>query len=281
MKIVVTGAAGFIGSNTANSFVNEHEVIGIDNLFLGNKRNLDRRIMFIEKNVGEINNLDLKNVDAVFHFGNPSSSPMFEEDLKSWKIVIDDFIEVVRFVKQNAARLVFASSSSIYGPMTQYKSSRLAMENIAQSIDLNYAGMRYFSVYGANEKHKKKFANCLTQFLWEMKNDKQPLVYGDGSQTRDFIFVKDVVESNKIAIMSDVRGIFDIGTGKGTSFNEIIELLNKSLGKNIEPKYVDNPIKHYVKHTKADPSHAKKNLRFESKTQLEDGIKELVKVYRS
>jgi UDP-glucose 4-epimerase len=206
---------------------------------------------------------------------------MFEEDLKSWKIVIDDFIEVVRFVKQNTARLVFASSSSVYGSMTQYKSSRMAMENIAQSIDLNYAGMRYFSVYGANEKHKKKYANCLTQFLWEMNNDTQPLVYGDGSQTRDFIFIKDVVESNKLAILSNARGIFDIGTGKETSFNEIIELLNKSLRKNIEPKYVDNPIKHYVKHTKADPSHAKQDLEFEYKIKLEDGIKEMVKIYRS
>jgi UDP-glucose 4-epimerase len=114
-----------------------------------------------------------------------------------------------------------------------------------------------------------------TQFLWEMQADRSPVIYGSGEQTRDFTYVQDVVDALILASKAGT-GIFNVGTGKGYSFNHVIQILNKKLGKNLVPEYKENPIKNYVMHTQAEMSKTKK-LGFEPKFSLEDGIDRIIR----
>jgi UDP-glucose 4-epimerase len=136
--------------------------------------------------------------------------------------------------------------------------------------------MRFFSVYGPKEKAKKQYANMVSQFLWEMREGKTPIVFGDGSQTRDFTHVKDVVLALQMAMKSDYHGILNVGTGKALSFNRVIEMINSHLKSAIKSKYTENPIKNYVKDTLADTSKCKEILDFEARITLEEEISNLV-----
>ena len=138
--------------------------------------------------------------------------------------------------------------------------------------------MRFFSVYGPHERAKGKYANIISQFMWLMRENRAPVIYGDGSQTRDFIHVSDVVRACLAAAEADVGcEVINIGTGRETSFNRVIELLNEELGRSIEPEYVENPIKNYVSETLADISKARELLGFKPSVSLEEGIRLLVK----
>ena len=166
---------------------------------------------------------------------------------------------------------------------------------IARTYDLEYGvdsiGLRYFSVYGQNEKHKGRFANNISQFIWDLLEKKSPIIYGDGRQTRDFTFVDHVVQANILAMgirQLETTGhtidnnndndnneyrkkknsfpgssIYNIGTGKQTSFSAVVEIINKQLGTNIKPTFVNNPINNYVQHTMADISLARLELGYE------------------
>ena len=134
--------------------------------------------------------------------------------------------------------------------------------------------MRFFSVYGPKEKYKGRYANIVSQFLWTMAKDERPIIFGDGSQTRDFIHVADIVEALILTMKKDFEyEIFNAGTGVAHSFNDIVKLLNKALGKDIKPIYKPNPIKNYVQHTLADTSKAESVLGFNAKIPLKTGIK--------
>ncbi|MGI0034553.1 MAG: GDP-mannose 4,6-dehydratase, partial [Nitrososphaera sp.] len=193
---------------------------------------------------------------------------------------------------------IFASSSSLYSglprpfkenqvisPKSFYEASFYCREILARSYYLEWGlksiGLRYFSVYGPNEKHKGNFANNITQFLWDMSAGISPVVYGDGSQTRDFTHVSDVITANELAMKSDIEfGLYNIGTGREASFNEIIRIINDQIGTKISPKYLPNPVKNYVRDTLADTSLAKSELGFEAKCTLVDGISRQIKDLR-
>jgi UDP-glucose 4-epimerase len=138
-------------------------------------------------------------------------------------------------------------------------------------------GLRYFSVYGPHEENKKSYANLISQFMWAIRKGEQPIVYGDGSQKRDFTYVDDIVEANMLAMKSAIGlGVFNAGTGKAIAINEMIELLNRKMGTNLKPKYIPNPISNYVHYTLADTKKAEKELGFKAKVSLEEGIAKLV-----
>ena len=366
LKLVVTGGAGFIGSNLANALVrldleqtkedkkrlketnagsgnkedrkydnyierntrdpgNVNEVIAVDDLSLGSTSNLSPKVTFVK---GSVMNQDLilsltKGCDYIFHNAALSSSPMFIEDpRKGIDVNVMGFMNVMEAAKRNKVKkVIYASSSSLYNglprpykesatisPKTFYESSFLCREIIAKTYYLEHAvnsvGLRYFSVYGPNEKHKGKFANNISQFIWDMQKGKNPIIYGDGNQSRDFTFVDDVVQANILAMIKEeqqkqkqhqneshdytgnrgnnhVHGpsynIYNIGSGTETSFNQIIEIINKQLGTAIRPTYVNNPIRNYVQHTKADISLARLELDYEPKWKdVEKGIRELL-----
>jgi UDP-glucose 4-epimerase len=190
--------------------------------------------------------------------------------------------------------VVFASSSSVYNGLEPphkedmdimvtdyYTEARLAMERLGKLYNILHGvpviAMRFFSVYGPHEKAKGRFANTVSQFMWSMQDGQRPVIYGDGSQTRDYIFVKDVVAALKMAMKSDIGfDVLNVGTGTNTTTNDTIRLLNRVLGKSIEPEYVENPIKNYVHHTKSDCTKARERLGFTAKTTLEEGIRSVL-----
>jgi UDP-glucose 4-epimerase len=358
MRFLVTGGAGFIGSNLANALLHEtknssqypakqqlksqglnrvndegndksNEVIALDDLSLGTPSNLSKEVRFVK---GSVMDYDLvlelsKDSDYIFHQAALSSSPMFLDDpRKGVDTNVMGFMNIMESAKRNKVkRVIYASSSSIYNglptpyresvnvaPRTFYESSFYCREVIAQTYYLEYEvesiGLRYFSVYGPNERHKGRFANNISQFIWDMaEKQKSPIIYGDGTQTRDFTFVDDVVRANILAMgkqnnrsagesndydnVKEYRrknnsgsgiGIYNIGTGIQTSFNSVVEIINKSLGSDIRPTYTKNPINNYVQHTLADISLARLELGYEPKWgNVEGGIKHLILQYQS
>lgn len=299
MKILVTGGLGFIGSHITEHLVKEgHDVTVLDNLHTGSEENIaaiKNKIKIIRGRAVEVKNIK-ECFDVIFHEGIYSSSPMYKENPYLIAEVIEDFIALLEYARAKGAKIVFSSTSSLYSGLNPphredmairvtdlYTEARLWMERLAELYHTLYGvrviGLRYFSVYGPHEKSKGKYANLISQFLWAMRKGEAPVIYGDGSQTRDFVYVDDVVEANMLVAKSSVDfGIFNVGTGKATSINDMVMLLNKKLGTNIKPKYIENPVKNYVQHTLADTSKAEKILGFKAKVNLEEGIERLLKL---
>ncbi len=295
MKVLVTGGAGFIGSNLVEAVADEHQVTVLDNFHTGSMKNLAEvrdKVEIIRDSCNNVLSSDL-SPDIIFHLGIPSSSPMYKEDPFFVGEAINGMVAIMELAKRSGSKkVVFASSSSLYNGIPTphredadilvtdyYTEARLAIERIAQLYrelyDIDYVGLRFFSVYGPHEEVKGIIANMVSQFLWDMQEGKRPVIYGDGKQTRDFTFVKDVVDG--LILTSEVgTGILNLGTGRSLSINDVVELLNSQLGQSIEPIYVENPIKNYVMHTQADGSRMAA-LGFEPKYSLEDGIYELTK----
>ncbi len=299
MKVLVTGGLGFIGSNLSHKLVNEgHDVSIIDNLHTGSIDNASTfrdKVKIFEMDSGDIEKTGEK-YDIVFHQGVYSSSPMYKKDPHLTSKAIDEFISILEYARKHGSRIVFACSSSVYNGISPpqkedsqikvtdfYTEARLAMERLARLYNDLYGvksvGLRYFSCYGPHEKHKKTYANLITQFLWEMKEGRKPVIFGDGSQTRDFTYVDDIVEANILAMKYDKSDIFNVGKGESTDLNTVVKVLNDKLGKNIVPEYRENHIKNYVQHTLADTSKAEKLLGFKARTSLEQGIEKLIEFY--
>ncbi|MGV8115792.1 NAD-dependent epimerase/dehydratase family protein [Methanothrix soehngenii] len=295
MKALVTGGAGFIGSNLVESLVDNCEVTVLDNFHTGSKGNLatvSKDITVIKGSCNGCLNFGLEP-EVIFHLGIPSSSPMYRKDPFLVGEAINGMVAIMELARRSETKkVVFASSSSVYNGVPiphredaailvtdYYTEARLAIERIAelyhQLYGINYAGLRFFSVYGPHEKAKKSYANMITQFLWTMKEGKAPVIYGNGEQTRDFTYVKDIVDA---LILTSRRGsgIYNAGTGRAYSFNQIIDLLNDKLGTDIKSEYLPNPIKNYVMHTLAD-THKIADLGFYPKYTLSEGMDELLK----
>lgn len=298
MKVLVTGGAGFIGSNLVEALVDRGgEVVVLDNLSTGTEENLKAvydHIKLVRADCREIPSLDLDGFELIFHVGIPSSSPMYRNDPLLVGQAINEFMEVMELARQNDAKVIYASSSSLYGrcptphredmelkAFDYYTETRLAMERLAkvhhELHGVDSVGMRFFSIYGPHERAKGRYANITSQFFWKMKDDKKPRIYGDGKQTRDFTHVSDAIEASiKAANMDLGCEVVNVGTGKETSFNRVVELINDVLGKSIEPEYVENPIDNYVPRTKADLTKAKRLLDYEPTISLEEGVERMV-----
>ncbi|MCK5614398.1 GDP-mannose 4,6-dehydratase, partial [Candidatus Pacearchaeota archaeon] len=150
--------------------------------------------------------------------------------------------------------------------------------------EMDIIGFRFMSVYGPNEEAKGIYANLISQFCWDIGRDKTPVIYGDGTQTRDFTNVRDVVQGLRLAIETDKKlgaDVFNIGTGNATSVKDIADTLIKSFGKDMEPTYIENPVKEdYVQGQYADISKIQDVLGYEPTVTLEAGIKEQVENLR-
>lgn len=304
LKLLVTGGAGFIGSNLVENLVkNGEEVVVLDNLHTGNLENLadvKDRVKVIVSGCSDVLGLEeLRGLDGVYHFGIPSSSPMYKENKLLVGSSVNDFLAILELVRREDCKLVFASSSSIYNgnptPWREnmpiyvkdfYTEARYTMERLAMLYHDFYGvksiGLRFFSVYGPKEEYKGRYANLVSQFLWCMLRGEKPIIFGDGEQKRDFIYVDDVVEACKLAMESSVeQGVFNVGRGESYSLNQLVDILKELLSVDLEPKYVENPIKNYVYHTLADVSKAREILGFEASYSLEEGIKKLLSLNKN
>ena len=299
MVTLVTGGAGFIGSNLVEALLaSRQEVVVLDDLSTGSRENLEGlsgRIDLVQGRSSEL--LDLKiRPEAIYHLGIPSSSPMYKRNPLLVGEAISGMIAVLELAKKTGARVVYASTSSLYSGQTPphreemevfvtdyYTEARFAMERMAELygklFGVRAVGMRFFSVYGPHEAAKKEYANIVTQFLWEMMAGRAPVIYGDGTQTRDFVYVRDVVSALQLAMASNCTGALNVGTGRSYSFNAVVEILAERMGLDLKAEHVDNPIKNYVRDTLADTTKAEEVLGFRARYSLDEGIEELLRCY--
>jgi UDP-glucose 4-epimerase len=296
-EIIVSGGAGFIGSNLVERLAQDNKVHVIDNLHTGSMDNLKDaqktgNVDFIKDDVKNIARHGI-DTDLIFHIGIYSSSPMYKKNPNLVNEVVEGMINVLEYAKKHNTTVVFASTSSIYSGIKTphredvvpfvtdyYTEARIAAERLSELYaslhGVNVAAMRFFSVYGRHEEAKKGYANLVSQFLWAMKKGEQPVIYGDGTQRRDFVFADDVVDALMAA--SGVKGFdkFNVGTGKNYSLKETVEKINHALGTSIESKYVNMPMKNYVMETLADTSKSERVLGFKAKIGLDNGISKLL-----
>lgn len=304
-RILVTGGAGFIGSNFCNTNKDKYEIIALDNLLLGDKDNLDSGIQFIEGDACRVEELEkIGPVDYILHLAGSSSAPMFMDNfVDSYNNSVNSFVTVLDWAQKNGVKkMLYASTSSLYGnnkmPLTEdqhvtppnhyavtkglYEHCSACFHKVFPEIDL--IGFRFMSVYGPNEEAKGKYANIISQFAWDIARDRAPIIFGDGEQFRDFTHVSDVVQGITLAMETDKKlgaDVFNIGTGKTASLNEIVQSLNKSFQKNIEPVHIENPVKEgYVRGQHADISKISEVLGYLPKVELEEGIMNQVKNLR-
>ncbi|WP_411911641.1 NAD-dependent epimerase/dehydratase family protein [Natronomonas gomsonensis] len=300
-RVLVAGGAGFVGSNIANHLAADNEVLVVDDCYLGTPANLDDSVELYDRSVLAE---DLPtDVDVVFHLAALSSYAMHEgEPQRGARVNVEGFVNVAEQARKDGCdTIVYASTSSIYGNRTEptpedaavavntgYEASKVARERYAEYFSNHYgmslAGLRLFSVYqgyGGTEAHKGEYANVIAQFADDIANGEAPVLYGDGTQTRDFTHVSDVVSAAVRAAEGGLTGVYNVGTGQSYSFNTVVELLNDELGTDVAPEYVENPIPEsvYVHDTCADFSKLRAATGWEPEVLFEEGIKRVCSGY--
>lgn len=302
-KVLITGGAGFIGSNAATILSQQgYEVVAFDNLFLGKKENIveSSSLTFIEGDVKKAEDLDrVGPVDYVIHLAASSSAPMFADDLAgTFENNIIGHVNVMEYCRKHGIKkMLFASTSSIYGnnpvPLTEdqevtppnfYSVSKHCQEEVSHIFNqvhgLEIIAFRFMSVYGLHEEHKGRFANLVSQFIWGMEQGKQPTIYGDGTQTRDLTNVKDLVRAFNLAMESEKKfgfTVFNVGTSRAINMIDLMKILNDAMGTNIPGEYIDNPIKTgYVQSQQASLDKIHSELGYEPTVTIEDGVREIV-----
>jgi UDP-glucose 4-epimerase len=301
-RALVTGGAGFVGSNLANHLAADNDVIAVDDLHLGTPENLSDDVEFVEASVLD-DDLPTDDVDVLFHLAAYSSYTMAEaEKREATRVNVEGFVNAAeQVVDDGCDTVVYASTSSIYGSRTDpspedmaveartcYEASKLARERYAEYFhnhyDVSAAGMRFFSVYqgyAGAEEHKGEYANTVAQFAEQIAHGESPELFGDGTQTRDFTHVDDVVRGLELAADHELDGVYNLGTGESYDFNEMVAMINAELGTDVDPVYVENPLDVYVHDTMADPSKMKADTGWEPEISFEEGVKRVCAPYRT
>lgn len=297
MKFVVTGGAGFIGSNLVLTLERQGaKVIAVDDFSGGNFENLKQfRGEVIAQDVNDLNWESLKPLDGIFHQAALTDTTVTDQKRMMLNNV-EGFRKVLEFSFRNRIKLVYASSAGVYGnepapqrengplnPLNVYAYSKLVGDQVAEKTwkesKTLIVGLRYFNVFGLGEKHKTKYASMIYQLAQQMRAGKRPRIFHDGEQTRDHLYVKDAVEANLKAFEAKQSGIFNVGTGKATSFNRVIEILNEVFGTSLAPDYFDNPYPFYQNSTKADTTQAERVLGFKASWSIKEGMREYLTAF--
>ncbi len=298
MRILVTGGAGFIGSNIARRLAElGHDVVAADTFLSASWATLrnfagDVLTMADHEDFGSIKNLG--PFDAIFHqasiTGVINSQGVASEDThRMMRNNVEGFREILNYAVATKARVVWASSCSIYGrgavpmkesqppdPLNSYAFSKLCMEQMAMRYAPKLAhpivALRYSNVYGPGEAHKGKLASMIHQLASQMRAGKRPRVFKAGQQKRDFVYIDDVVQANINALNATESGSFNVGAGRAWSFNEVVADLNRALKTSLEPEYFENPYGFTQDWTQVDLTNARRVLKFEPKYDLSAGI---------
>ncbi len=302
-KYLVTGGAGFIGSNIAKTLEAQgHEVTVLDDFQKnGNFKNL---IGF----KGDVIAADLFQFlptdmyfDAIFHEAAITDTTVMDQK-EMMEQNVEAFKGLLNFAAENGIKkVVYASSAATYGngpvpnvetqpthPENVYGFSKAIMDNVARQFvehnnDMTVIGLRYFNVYGPGEYYKGKMASMVYQLYLQMKAGKRPRVFKMGEQQRDFVYVKDIVKINLCALNNGKEsGVYNAATGVPRDFNEMIACLNKEMGTKLEPEYIDNPYKAFFQvKTQADITKSKEKLGYTPDYTLETGIADYVKILKA
>lgn len=300
-KVVVTGGAGFIGSNLAAELLNKFEVTVIDDLSTGRLENLEAILDRAEFLMGSVTDLDLlleafSGAEAIFHQGAvPSVQRSVDNPLATNHANLDGTLNVLVAARDCGARkVIYASSSSVYGdtptlpkredmkpnPRSPYAVSKLAGEYYAQVFSelygLETVSLRYFNVFGPRQDPGSEYAAVIPRFISRILEGEPPVIFGDGEQTRDFTFVRDVVAANILAMESDAQGVFNVACGQRTSLNELADRIMAICGISLQPIY-DAPRPGDIRDSLADISAARERLGYRPEFDLQRGLEETVR----
>ena len=298
LNLIVTGGAGFIGSNLTLALRGKFpdaRLTVIDDFRSGNFKNLEGyRGDFVAQNLARLDwreQFGDEKFDAIFHLASITDTTNHDQ-FEQVHDNVESFRRLLNFARPTKTRIIYASSASTYGAVTQasvesngaapanaYSFSKVIMDNIArraaaESTGWIIIGLRYFNVYGPREAHKGVPASMVFHLAQQMKAGQRPRIFKHGDQKRDFVYVKDVVEGSIRAFDAQTSGIYNLGSGHARSFNELVDVLNKCLGTNLQPDYIDNPHAHYQNFTQADLTNARSALGYEPRFPLEDGVRD-------
>ena len=297
-NFIVTGGAGFIGSNLTLALQEKFpdaRLTVIDDFRSGNFKNLaGYRGDFVAQNLATLDwrkQFDDESFDAIFHLASITDTTLHEQFLQVHDNV-ESFRRILNFARPAETRIIYASSAATYGSATEasvesngaapaniYAFSKVIIDNIAiraaaESPDWTIIGLRYFNVYGPREAHKGVPASMVYHLAQQMKGGQRPRIFKHGEQKRDFVYVKDAVEGSILALGAKDSGIYNLGCGQARSFNELVDVLNRCLGTKLQADYVDNPHAHYQNFTQADLTNARSALGYEPRFPLEDGVRD-------
>ena len=308
MRYLVTGGAGFIGSNTVDELVRRgHSVVVLDDLSSGREDNLAEirnKITFIKGSITDIEVVRkvMHEAEYVLHLGARTSVPRSVKDpLETNKINIEGTLNVLVAAKElKVKRVVFAASSSAYGetptlpkteamqpqPISPYGVTKYVGELYCQTFGRCYGlenvALRYFNIFGPRQDPGSPYSGVLAKFCTAFLEDVQPLVFGDGEQTRDFTYVDNAVQANLAACEApNASGkVFNVGVGGRVSLNEVLRELAKITGKTLAAKY-EPPRDGDIRDSQADISQARETLGYDPLVSFEEGLARTFEWYRS
>lgn len=305
---LVTGGAGFIGSHIVDALLEGgHQVRVLDNLSTGNLKNLSHvadRIEFIEGDVREAQAVAkaVRKVDCVFHQAAlPSVPRSVENPLETHHACITGTLNVLNESRlAGVQRVVYAGSSSAYGnlafsskretdrpgPLSPYAVAKLSGEYYChafyQTYGLQTVAIRYFNVFGPRQDPNSAYSAVIPLFIGALLKGQRPVIYGDGLQSRDFTFVKNVVHGNLLASQAQGVGgrVFNVAGGRSFSLLELLAKLNNYLGTSVDPIHKD-PRTGDVKHSLADITQASQALSYEPVVDFDTGLQLSIDYYRT
>ena len=294
MNILVTGGSGFIGRNIVKILKEEGNTVGTYDIKDKNSES-DYHIM------ADIRNLKMlekacSGIDYVFHLAAVTSPPEFENFTgEGYEVnVIGTYNVLAASTKNSVKRVILASSSSIYGDIKQaavethlpknysnfYPMTKIINEMTARLISkygLETVSLRYFNTYGAGENSKGDYSSVIWKFIDAIRNNKKPIIFGDGTQSRDFIYVEDSAKASVLAMKNGTPGeAYNVGTGKSTDFNTVFQIVKEEMGYQGQPEYVPNPLKSYQTFTLADITKTMGELKFGPRYDIRDGVKKMI-----
>ncbi len=293
MKCLVTGGTGFIGYNLVARLLEQgHKVIVTGSIKEQKIPNL--KVRYLDKDIRNLNLIS--NLDILYHQAAITDSTLLDRE-KMFDVNVEWSKKLFDIVLERGCRhIVYASSTAVYGnmpppyiedttplaPLNPYAESKKLLEEFATAFakenpGVVVVGLRYCNVYGPRENHKKKAASMVYQLAQQMLA-RDPRIFRDGNQKRDYIYIEDVIRANILASEATQSTILNCGIGQATTFNDLIDILNNVLGINRKPEYIENPYEgKYQNHTQCDMTKARQELEFIPEFDIEAGIKEYYK----
>lgn len=309
MRALVTGGAGFIGSHIAHRLLESgHEVVVLDNFFTGKRENIaaiGKDVKVIEGDVRNIETVEkaAAGCELVYHEAAIVSVPFsVERPQESHDVNIQGTINVLQAARKSGTkRVVFASSAAIYGeeptlpkresmraePMSPYGVEKITGEHYlatwSKLFGVETVALRYFNVFGQRQDPKSPYSGVISIFVDRILAGKPITFFGDGSQSRDFVFVANVVDANILAGTADPKVVsghaFNVACGKRTTLVELATMIERAAGKTVERSFADSRAGD-IKDSLADITHAKERLGYAPKVEVEEGLKRLVDYVR-